>query len=100
VIDTVGPLLALAPVRRRPEGRVAIVDGTLIPTRDHRLAAQSKNYCYSANLRVAIDANTRMVIAATGANSRSGNRTTTADNANPRPRRTRPGPPEDLQDPA
>ena len=63
VIDTVGPLLALAPVRRRPKGQVAIVDGTLIPTRDHRLAAQSKNYRYSTNLQVAIDANTRLVIA-------------------------------------
>ena len=61
VIDTVGPLLALAPVRRRPRDQVAIVDGTLIPTRDHRLAAQSKNYRYSANLQVAIDANTRLV---------------------------------------
>ncbi len=63
VIDTVGPLLALAPVRRRPAAQVAIVDGTLIPTRDHRLAAPSKNYRYSANLQVAIDANTRLVIA-------------------------------------
>jgi hypothetical protein len=63
VIDTVGPLLALAPMRRRPKDQVAIVDGTLIPTRDHRLAAPSKNYRYSANLQVAIDANTRLVIA-------------------------------------
>ena len=62
-IDTLGPLFALAPVRRRPKGQVAIVDGTLIPTRDHRLAAQSKNYRYSTNLQVAIDANTRLVIA-------------------------------------
>ncbi|MFI2652032.1 transposase family protein, partial [Micromonospora fulviviridis] len=44
VIDTLGPLLALAPVRRRPADQIAIVDGTLIPTRDHRLAAPSKNY--------------------------------------------------------
>ena len=51
VIDTVGPLLALAPVRRRPKGQVAIVDGTLIPTRDHRLAAQSKNDRYSTTCR-------------------------------------------------
>src|SRR3954462_8629563 len=63
VIDTVGPLLALAPVRRRPKDQVAIVDGTLIPTRDHRLAAQSKNYRYSTNLQVAIDATTRLVLA-------------------------------------
>lgn len=63
VIDTVGPLLALTPVRRRAKEQVAIVDGTLIPTRDHRLAAQSKNYRYSTNLQVAIDANTRLIIA-------------------------------------
>jgi hypothetical protein len=63
VIDTLGPLLALAPVRRRPVDQIAIVDGTLIPTRDHRLAAPSKNYRYSTNLQVAIEATTRLVIA-------------------------------------
>jgi Helix-turn-helix of DDE superfamily endonuclease len=30
-IDTLGPLLALAPVRRRPKDQVTIVDGTVIP---------------------------------------------------------------------
>ncbi len=35
----------------------------MIPTRDHRLAAPSKNYRYSTNLQVAIDASTRLVIA-------------------------------------
>jgi hypothetical protein len=34
-----------------------------VPLRDHRLAAQSKNYRYSANPQVAIDADTRLVIA-------------------------------------
>ena len=63
VIDSLGPLLALAPVRRRPVDQIAIVDGSLIPTRDHRLAARSKNYRYSTNLQVAIDASTRLVIA-------------------------------------
>ena len=63
VINTLGPLLALASVRRRPQGQVAIVDGTLVPTRDHRLATQSKNHRYSANLPVAIDGDTRLVIA-------------------------------------
>jgi hypothetical protein len=58
VIDTLGPLLALAPVRRRRIDQIAIMDGTLIPTRDHRLAAPSKNYRYSTNLQVAIDAHT------------------------------------------
>ena len=63
VIDTMGPLLALAPVRRRRIDQIAIVDGTLVPTRDHRLAAPSKNYRYSTNVQVAIDADTRLVIA-------------------------------------
>jgi hypothetical protein len=75
VLDTVGPLLALAPVRRRPKDQVGIVDGTLIPTRDHRLAAPSKNYRYSANLQVAIDANTQLVIAL--GDPRPGNRNDT-----------------------
>ncbi len=43
--------------------QIAIVDGTLVPTRDHRLAAKSKNYRYSTNPQVAIDADTRLVIA-------------------------------------
>jgi hypothetical protein len=63
VLDTLGPLLALAPVRRRPREQVAIVDGTLVPTRDHRLAAKSKNHRYSTNLQVAIDADTQLVLA-------------------------------------
>jgi hypothetical protein len=63
VIETFGPMLALAQARRRPERPCRIVDGALIPTRDQRLAAQSKNYRYSANLQVAIDTNTRPVIA-------------------------------------
>jgi DDE superfamily endonuclease/Helix-turn-helix of DDE superfamily endonuclease len=63
VIDTLGPLLALAPVRKRRVDAVAIVDGTLVPTRDHRVAAPSKNYRYSTNVQVAIDAETRLVIA-------------------------------------
>ncbi|MFI6067043.1 transposase family protein [Micromonospora sp. NPDC051227] len=63
VIDTLAPLLALAPVRKRPVEQIAIVDGTLVPTRDHRLAARRKNYRYSTNVQVAIDASTRLVIA-------------------------------------
>jgi hypothetical protein len=63
VIDTIGPLLALAPVRKRRVDAVAIVDGTLVPTRDHRLATPSKNYRYSTNVQIAIDAETRLVIA-------------------------------------
>ena len=63
VIDTLGPLLALAPLRRRRTGEVAIVDGTLVPTRDRSLAVPSKNYRHSANLQIAIDASTRVVLA-------------------------------------
>src|SRR4051812_4971665 len=62
VIDTLGPLLALAPVRR-PRGQVAIVDGTLVPTRDHRRAARSTNDRSAATRQVAIDATPRLVLA-------------------------------------
>ncbi|KWW98659.1 Transposase IS4 family protein [Carbonactinospora thermoautotrophica] len=34
-----------------------------MPTRDRTVAERSKNYRYSTNLRVAIDANTRLVVA-------------------------------------
>ena len=62
VVDHLAPLLALAPIRR-PLGpdTVLIVDGTLVPTHDQRVAAQSKNYRYSVNMQVVIDANTRLV---------------------------------------
>lgn len=64
IVDRLGPYLALAPTRRRygPD-TVLIVDGTLVPTRDHTLAAQSKNYRYSTNMQVLIDAATRLVVA-------------------------------------
>ncbi|OEV14268.1 transposase, partial [Streptomyces nanshensis] len=42
---------------------VLIVDGTLVPTRDHSIAEQSKNYRYSTNHQVIIDADTRLVVA-------------------------------------
>src|SRR6201991_1679375 len=63
VIDSLGPLLTLAPVRRRRSDQIAIENGTLVLLRDHRLAAPSKNCRYSANLQIAIDADTRLVIA-------------------------------------
>ena len=50
-------------MRRRPPDAVLIVDGTLVPTRDPQVAASSKNYRYSANLQVLIQAETRLVIA-------------------------------------
>ncbi|MFI6088575.1 hypothetical protein [Streptomyces sp. NPDC051218] len=40
------------------------MDGTLAPTGDHTVAAQSKNYRYSTNHQVVIDADTRMIVMA------------------------------------
>jgi hypothetical protein len=62
IIDHLGPLLALRPRRRFRKDTVLIVDGTLVPTRDHTVAEQSKNYRYSTNHQVVIDADTRLVV--------------------------------------
>ena len=64
VVDHLAPYLALSPVKRThsPE-RVLIVDGTLVPTHDRTMSASSKNYRYSVNMQVAIDANTRLTVA-------------------------------------
>lgn len=62
VIDHLGPKLALQARKRFPKGAVLIVDGTLVPTRDHTVAEQSKNYRYSTNHQVVIDADTRLVV--------------------------------------
>lgn len=63
IIDHLGPMLALQPRRRFAKDTVLIVDGTLVPTRDHTMAEQSKNYRYSTNHQVIIDADTRLVVA-------------------------------------
>lgn len=39
------------------------MDGTLIPVRDRDVGASSKNYRFSANVQVIIDADTRLVVA-------------------------------------
>lgn len=44
IIDGLRPMLALQPRKRFAEDAVLIVDGTLVPTLDHAIAAQSKNY--------------------------------------------------------
>lgn len=62
VIRRLGPKLALQPRRRFAKEAVLIVDGTLVPTRDHKVAEQSKNYRYSTNHQVVIDADTRLVV--------------------------------------
>jgi hypothetical protein len=63
ILDHLAPLLAISPARRPRKDTVYIVDGTLVPTRDRSIAASSKNYRYSTNLQVVIDANSRLVMA-------------------------------------
>lgn len=62
VIQRLGPLLALELAARPAEAveRLWIADGTLIPVRDRTVAASSKNYRFSANVQVIIDADTRL----------------------------------------
>ncbi|WP_037891891.1 IS5/IS1182 family transposase [Streptomyces viridochromogenes] len=62
IIDHLGPRMSLRPRRRFSKDTVLIVDGTLVPTRDHELAEQSKNYRYSTNHQVVIDADSRRVV--------------------------------------
>ncbi|MGA5505798.1 transposase [Streptomyces umbrinus] len=63
IIDHLGPALAVQPRTRFRQDTVLIVDGTLVPTRDHTVAEQSKNYRYSTNHQVVIDADTQLVVA-------------------------------------
>jgi hypothetical protein len=63
IIDDLGPKVALRPRKRFAPGTVLIVDGTLVPTRDRSIAAPSKNYRYSTNHQVVIDADTQLVVA-------------------------------------
>jgi hypothetical protein len=64
VIDHLAPLLALAPVTRKHSlDTVLIVDGMLVPTYDRAITASSKNYRYSVNMQVVIDADTRLTVA-------------------------------------
>jgi hypothetical protein len=62
IIGHLGPLLALRQRKRFRKDTVLIVDGTLVPTRDHTVAEQSKNYRYSTNHQVVIDADSRLVV--------------------------------------
>ncbi|MET9392675.1 transposase family protein [Streptomyces sp. NPDC006624] len=66
VIQRLRPLLAIEPAAAPPDAadRLWIVDGTLIPVRDRTTGASSRNYRFSANVQVIIDADTKLVIAA------------------------------------
>ncbi|THC47311.1 transposase family protein [Streptomyces sp. A1499] len=65
VILRLGPLLAIEPARASQDAadRLWIVDGTLIPVRDRTVGASSRNYRFSANVQVIVDAETRLVVA-------------------------------------
>ncbi|MFD6294174.1 transposase family protein [Streptomyces sp. NPDC060235] len=62
IIDHIGPLLAIRQRKQFRKDTVLIVDGSLVPTRDHSVAEQSKNYRYSTAHQVFIDADTRLVV--------------------------------------
>ncbi|MEV6527298.1 transposase [Longispora sp. NPDC051575] len=63
IIDRLAPLLDTEPVRRMGPDEICIVDGTLVPVHDRRMAASSKNYRHSVNLQVLIHADKRLVLA-------------------------------------
>ncbi|MEV7681979.1 transposase [Streptomyces sp. NPDC088341] len=62
IINHLGPMLAYQPRERFAKDTVLIVDGTVVPTRDHSIAERSKNHRYSTNHQVVIDADTRLVV--------------------------------------
>lgn len=66
IIGNLGPPLVLQSRQRFRRDAVLIVDGTLVPTREHAVAEQSKNYRYSTNHQVVIDADPRLVVVAVG----------------------------------
>lgn len=59
------PLLAIEPAIRSADAveRVWIVDGTLIPVRDRKTGASSRNYRFSVNRQVVINADTELLVA-------------------------------------
>ncbi len=73
IIDHLGPSLALQQRKRFRKDTVLIVDGTLVPTRGHAIAEQSKNYRYSTNHQAVIDADTRPVVAVARPGNGNGN---------------------------
>ena len=67
IADLVPRLAALLDSRRYDDRRRTwIVDGTLVPTRDHAGAAKSKNYRWSCNLQILVRHVDRRVIAVAG----------------------------------
>jgi DDE superfamily endonuclease/DDE family transposase len=62
IVSQLGPVLGLRPLSRFSRDTVLIVGGTLVPARDHSVAEQSKNYRYSTNHQVVIDADSCLVV--------------------------------------
>lgn len=62
IVRCTGPLLALKQRQRFRRGTVLIVDGRLVPTRDRTIAQQSKNYRYSTNHQIVLDAESTLVV--------------------------------------
>ncbi|HEY6178373.1 MAG TPA: transposase family protein [Kofleriaceae bacterium] len=67
IISTMTPRLAALAAQSRPTDRRQswVIDGTLIPTRDHRRAARSKNYRWSCNAQVLIRRRDLRIVATT-----------------------------------
>lgn len=57
-------MLALRQRKQFRKDTVLIVDGTLVPTCDHSVAEQWKNYRYSAAHQVVTDADIRLIVVA------------------------------------
>jgi hypothetical protein len=55
-------MFALQPRKRFAKDTVLIVDGALLPARDHTIAEQPKNYRYFTKHQVVIDADTSLVV--------------------------------------
>jgi hypothetical protein len=66
VTQWLGPLPALEPARAASDAtdRLWIVDGTLVPVRDRKLGASSRNYRFCANIQVIGFVEPRLVVAA------------------------------------
>ena len=65
IVAALAPQLARLAPTRRDYRRSWVVDGTLIPTRDHRYAAKAKTYRWSCNAQILVRRDDLSVIATT-----------------------------------
>jgi len=68
IVATLTPRLAALFAETRPRDRREswVVDGTLIPTRDHQSAARSKNYRWSCNAQILVRRRDLKIVAVSG----------------------------------